>query len=404
MKRRKSFKVRGKQKSYKADRNTSPEAGQAGQKDSEATHQASSSGPFQSSTEQRKTFWETFIRAVEAEPEQIRSLRGASGLVHPTVAIGVDRTRKRLVVVSGDSNGRSAALAQADIQAAYQDYKVILARPIAVNLARAAEALATFFGKPEIGQRDLARLSDERTKRVFEHRAKLLIDAAFVPAIQAVGYAALNAPATWQDVITQLSHVQFMSSSDFTQNLETSKEAKADLPVIRFGALVALDPAEIDRQMGVCSVPLYELSGDEALVFHSGVDIEAARELLRTHHILQYFFPAPDHLALGLIEKKSAPPSTLAGWLEQSPNIGHPFGPSELVASNMTLDELVNVLKEQGFSVEGEFGLELTDSGKASRATVRFKPREGFLSKLSNVVSVKIDLNLNDLFKPSGVP
>lgn len=62
--------------------------------------------------------------------------------------------------------------------------------------------------------------------------------------------------------------------------------------------------------------------------------------------------------------------------------------------------ELVDSLKDRGLSVEGEVGLELTDEGRVIRSAVRFKPREGFLSKLSNVISVQIDFNLKDLFKP----
>jgi len=384
----------------KTNRNISHETTQSNQEPSGSTPQTRPAGPFQSSAEQRKNFWNTFVRAVESEPVQLESLVGASGLAHPIVAMGIDRARKRLVLISGDPDGRSAVLAQADIQAAYQDHKVILARPVAVNLAKTAEALVNFFGKTEIGQRDLNKLSagEERTKRILERRMKLLVEAGVIPAIQALGYAALNAPAAWQDVIIQLSHIQLV-----TQNPDAPGEIKADTPIIKFGSLVALDPAEMDRRMGVCSMPLYELSADEAEVFHSGTDIEAAREVLKSHHVFQYFFPAPDHLALGLIEKNQVSSPTLVDWVGRSPEIGHPFGPSELITSTDKLGELVDMLKERGLSTEGEFGLELTESGKASRATVKFKPREGLLSKLSNLISVKIDLSLKDLtdlFKP----
>jgi len=175
---------------------------------------------------------------------------------------------------------------------------------------------------------------------------------------------------------------------------------EVDPPVVRFGSLVALDPAELDRQMGICSVPLYEFSIGEAEVFHAGSDVERAREILKARDIFQYFFPAPDHLALGLIEKNHLSPSALVEWLRRPPDIGHPFGPLELIDRNLQFNEIVDALKDRGFSVEGEVGLELTDSGQISRATVKFKPREGFLSKLSNVVSINIDLNLKDLLTP----
>jgi len=396
-----SRKSRASKKSARSTNGTiSYKTAQPRQEPPEAAPQTRPAGPFQSSAEQRKNFWDTFVRAVESEPVQLESLKGASGLAHPIVAMGIDRVRKRLVLISGDPDGRSAVLAQADIQAAYQDHKIILARPIAVNLARAAEALVGFFGKTEIGRRDLSKFSagGERTKHKLERRMKLLFEAGVIPAIQALGYAALNAPAAWQDAIIQLSHIQLV-----TQNPDAPEEIEADTPIIKFGSLVALDPAEMDRRMGVCSVPLYELSADEVEVFHSGTNIGAAREVLKSHHVFQYFFPAPDHLALGLIEKNQISSPTLVDWVGRSPEIGHPFGPSELIASTAKLGELVDMLKERGLSTEGEFGLELTESGRASRATVKFKPREGFLSKLSNLISVKLDLSLKDLkdlFKP----
>jgi hypothetical protein len=85
--------------------------------------------------------------------------------------------------------------------------------------------------------------------------------------------------------------------------------------------------------------------------------------------------------------------------LMRAPQIGHPFGSAELIPGDVKMGELVDMLKERGFSVEGEVGLELTESGKTSRATVRFKPREGLLSKLSHIFSVKLDLSLKDLFR-----
>jgi hypothetical protein len=154
-----------------------------------------------SSPDKKKKFWDTFLRAVETEPAQIRSLKGSSGLSHPFVAAGADRVRKRLVVISGEPDGRSAALAQADVQTQFRDYRVVFARPIAVNLAKAAEGLAVFFRKVEITQRDvdkLVRMAD-RGRPITERRVKRVVQTGFVPALRALGYATLNGPAAWQD-------------------------------------------------------------------------------------------------------------------------------------------------------------------------------------------------------------
>jgi len=42
--------------------------------------------------------------------------------------------------------------------------------------------------------------------------------------------------------------------------------------------------------------------------------------------------------------------------------------------------------------VEGEFGLELTSSGKTIRSSVKFRPKESLISKIINQFSIKIDL------------
>lgn len=372
----------------------------AAQVEPEATVAPSDKKIFTSTSDERRAFWTTFIRAVEAEPVAMNSITGASGLVHPVVAVGIDRSRQRLIIVSGDPDGRSAALVQADVQAAQPDLKVIVARPLAINLAKAAEALVDFFGKAEISNKDLARLStlQNNTKRLLDRRAKQLLEIGVWPAIQALGYAALNVPAVWQDVVSQLSHVQFVSmSTEIEQNGPLTPDKGG--PIVKFGNLAVLDPAEVDRRTGVCSLPLYDLTAEGAEIFHRGVDIEAARHLLKVHDIFQYFFPAPDQLALGLIDKNRAPQDVLVEWLRRPPEVGHPLGQTELVPSVASLTDVVDSLKERGFSVDGEIGLELTETGKQSRATVKFTPREGFLSKLSRIVSIKVDFNLADLFK-----
>ena len=62
-------------------------------------------------------------------------------------------------------------------------------------------------------------------------------------------------------------------------------------------------------------------------------------------------------------------------------------------------EEIVDALKDRGLVIEGDVGLTVTDRGLGTRANVRFKPREGLLSKISNLFSVKVDLSLKDIFK-----
>lgn len=126
------------------------------------------------------------------------------------------------------------------------------------------------------------------------------------------------------------------------------------------------------------------------------MDIEAIREVLRHQQVLQFFFPSADHLALGLIDRGLQDPSSVLNELSKAPSVGHPFGPPELTSTELPIGETIDALQEKGYLVEGEIGIEMTRSAKSIRANIRFKPREGIVSKIANNVSVKLDLK--DLF------
>ncbi len=123
------------------------------------------------------------------------------------------------------------------------------------------------------------------------------------------------------------------------------------------------------------------------------IKIALARELLGEHDVLQYFFPAPDQLALGIIERASASPTDIVDQIALAPSLGHPLGEMELVARGTSLPEIMDALKERGFVVDGEIAQELTAEGESRRASVRFTPKEGVISKLINRVSITIDIS-----------
>ncbi|MEO6392097.1 MAG: hypothetical protein ABIP75_09620 [Pyrinomonadaceae bacterium] len=73
-------------------------------------------------------FWHGLLRAVEAEPVGFNSILGGSGLRHTVVAAGIDPSRRRMVLVSGEADPNQAALALADLQATFRAIQILLIR------------------------------------------------------------------------------------------------------------------------------------------------------------------------------------------------------------------------------------------------------------------------------------
>jgi hypothetical protein len=106
--------------------------------------------------------------------------------------MGTDDDRGRLVLVSEVGDARSAALAQADVQAALSDLKVIVVRPILVSVGRAIEILASSVGAPVLTGDYIASLPSTVRGDTQEE-----MDAAWLPllgpSLEAVGGWVQNA-------------------------------------------------------------------------------------------------------------------------------------------------------------------------------------------------------------------
>lgn len=224
----------------------------------------------------------------------MEQILGASGLNHRVSALGLDHSRKRLIVVTSASETHAAVLLQADLQSSFKSVQVIAVRAV-------------------------------------EH--------------------------------------------------------------------LASEAAIEDRKVGLSSFSLADLSPDERELFSSGTNIEAMKEMLRQRHLWQYFFPAPDHLALGLIESgRIRLLHQLIDQLVRTPDFGHPFGPMELMPPQYSFTEMVRELQNRGLIAAREDGFEITVEGLEARAIVRDKPREALVYKTLNRISA--DLYLKSLLHP----
>jgi hypothetical protein len=352
-------------------------------------------------TDEKRAFWNNLLRAIETEPHHVDSIQGASGFSHPVVALGVDEKTRRVVLISGEGDARSAALAYGDIQAAMPSVRLLMARPASVNLGQAAQIVSEWIGRVKIGPEELQLLvqNEKRAQQAIHAFVEKIPDQFRMAILGSFAIASLNMVAVWKDVVTQLSLVEMEAASDSSMVEDGAQQDAKPIPTFDLRNLIAYDPVAMDRRLGVCSIPLYYFTQEDVEVLHSGRDIEAARQLLKRLDVFQYFFPAADQLALGFVDQDRLSVSEIVQRLDKTPEIGHPFGQLEIVDFGTELRDIVDALQDKGLLVEGAVGVEITNEGASVRSLVKFKPREGLLARLSRIFSVKIDFNLKDFFR-----
>lgn len=330
--------------------------------------------------------WATFAKAIETELREGSELIGVSGLAHKVDAICVDDKRSRIVVASAEPNPRVAALMQVDLQATMPTSKVIVVRPVAVDMPAVARRIVEVLGTAQL---DLKAMSSRLSEAQQEPASAIGISLASVIEPIAASFKHLNLPPLNQ----VLAAVQQAALLDWGSIGEMAKD-KPENVIIPLAGLLTVDTMAIDRAHGICPVPLYEFSEDDWDLFMAGRD-EGARERLRELDILQYFFPPPDQIAIGLVERRGSSVGTIGEALMLAPELGHPLGRPELTQV-AKLSEVVDQLQGMGLLVEGEMGLELSKSGEMTRATIKFRPRESFISKLVQRLSVNLSLGPKD--------
>lgn len=331
-------------------------------------------------------FWPSLLKAVGTEPRDLPSLRGASGINHEFAAVGADEAESRLVVISNEADAAGAAMAQADIQAAMKDVKVIVARPVVIDLASIGKSLEEGFGRAALTAGDLQLMQEAQETDNTELQAQIneQMGKWIEPLVQQIANAravgSINLLQGLMQLMQQVSKMKWQLPSDDPEAV-----------IADFSKLLASAPSHTDSELGVCGIPIFEFDPNELESIHSGSDSDAIEAILRDHDIFQYFYPAPDQTALGLIERGQHSLENIEQITRLAPEIGHPYGSSEIVDAEK-LPALIDELQERKLLVEGEFGYELTAEGQEQRTIVRFKPREGLISKIINRITVKINL------------
>lgn len=125
----------------------------------------------------------------------------------------------------------------------------------------------------------------------------------------------------------------------------------------------------------------------------------ASRSEVATAELRRYFFPAPDHLALALIDRwLFATIPQVVDQMVRAPDLGHPFGPPELLNDYDSFTDLIQELQRMELVATVDGQLSITETGRAVRAAVQSQPREAVASKLLN--RMKASLGFQPIWLP----
>lgn len=186
------------------------------------------------------------------------------------------------------------------------------------------------------------------------------------------------------------SVLQQATEVDWNQVFEGLREGGDK--TISFSKLHQFDAFAIDREYGVCPMPLYQLTDDDWELFLSGVRQEDIQRRLKELNIYQYFYPAPDQLVIGLVEKGVTKKHEIVAAVNSAPAQGHPLGEMELLPNNSSIANLVDQLGESHFVTEIDQSVKVTKAGTTARTKIKLTPRESLLSKLLNRIKLELTI------------
>ena len=341
--------------------------------------------------------WRSFCTALGAEYRENKDIQGSSGMSHAVQAIAVDDKDKRLILVSAEPNPRVAALMRVDVQVTMPDVRVLVARPLAIDLAHTAR---TVFGN-ENGELDLGvmvrAMAILATGDAGTEMLKQAYGPAFAPLMHAIGRSNLPILSHIMNGIQQAASIDWMKLRDTPSPSES--ESPARFAQFFFEQFQHLDNLAEDRKHGICPIPTYELSDADWEMFLQGQRIEDVKERLKTLGVYQYFYPPKDTLTLGLIDRGLNTPEMVERGLNLAKRDGHHLSRNAIIHEAASVLDIMEELRSVGLTVEADFESEsLTADGQTLRSKLRVRPSEGLVEKISKIFSIKMDINLKDIF------
>jgi len=186
--------------------------------------------------------WDGFLRAIDTEPQPVTTLGGVSGYPHALLAAGVDHIRRRLVIVSPETDPRMVAMAQADIQAADPSIHVISIRPVAFNFASFFNTVAAIPDQDELKD-------DVKESLHVQFAEKLSLLTPFVETGQNPEDTLRSLSGMVQTLMRQLITTDLPAMTD-EENAAAQRVTRANTL-----ALPAADLLAADRELGICPIP-----------------------------------------------------------------------------------------------------------------------------------------------------
>jgi hypothetical protein len=337
--------------------------------------------------------WDGLLRAVGTEPRPAREIQGISGVTHRPLAIGVDESTSRLVVITDEPTPRHAAMMQVDLAATLSDVRVSVARAIPFDLQSIARKIVEQYGGIGAAINRITAISKDAEAKGLDLKSIgkdidiiRLVDR-HVELIKRVPFGKVN---MMLHLVEQLRLIEMVDA------LETIKKAAETDPsqfldAVRVEKLATTDLITPDREIGICPLMMPAFSEKDVEVLSSAAT-EDARQILKEKRIYQYFYPGQDDLVLGFVDRGVNQRDLIADRVNRSPQLGHPHGENEIVGETQNVMDVIDELQGRGLAVEGAIGFELGPNGLTRRAEVRFKPSEGVMTKILNRVSLNVNI------------
>lgn len=341
------------------------------------------------------------------EPREVATLAGRSGQTHQFNALGVDEKKRRLLVFSGELDPRMAAMVHSDVAANIGGYRLITVRPLTFDIQQLASLIGQVTGTEQFDSKEILSSFQEWSKsepwtavrpaKDFDGMSakdilsivQLSLGAAasiLMPFLRAATLSGLSPTEQIMLMVRQLSLL------DWRSFVNASKSSG----VFDLSHFTELDSLKWDREFGLCPFPLYELHEHDWETISSAKDIERIRERLTEMGVTQYFSPPKDHATLAVIDRGIQHPKDIEGALQTLPELGHPIASNEFLENSTDLIDIIAQLQQSGLTVEGDAGVTISEKGREFRASVKFRPREGAISKVLNILKVNVNVSPKD--------